>query len=446
MKNIILSTLVITFLSGCSGETKDGWTDLFNGKDFTGWVQRGEAEYKVENREIIGISKADTPNSFLCTEKDYGDFILEFELMVDTALNSGVQIRSHSLPEYRNGRVHGYQIEVDPSPRGWSAGIYDEQRFGWLYPVTPYNPAAVPAFKRFEWNHYRVEAIGNSIKTWLNGIPVADLLVDFDDSGFIALQVHNVNKRFEGTTVKWRNLRIMTDNLEANRKTDTPPIYQVNAIPNTVSDREKSEGWTLLFDGHTTNGWRGALKDAMPEKGWVVNDGVLEVLPRSEGGGGGDIVSVEQFGNFELVFDFKLSEGANSGVKYYVTENVYDKGALGLEYQILDDAIHPDAKMGRDGNRTLSSLYDLIPAKGKRPNGIGQWNTGRIVANNNHVEHWLNNIKVLEYERGSADYKKMVSESKFSKMKNFGEAPEGHILLQDHNDRVWFRNIKIKKL
>jgi hypothetical protein len=228
--------------------------------------------------------------------------------------------------------------------------------------------------------------------------------------------------------------------------TDTPPICQVNVIHNTLSDREKAEGWTLLFDGKTTNGWRGALKDAMPDRGWVVKDGVLEVQPKDEGGGGGDIVSVDRFGNFDLVFDFKLSEGANSGVKYYVTENVYAKGALGLEYQVLDDVKHPDAKMGRDGNRTLSSLYDLIPAKGKRFNGIDQWNTGRVIARDNHIEHWLNNVKVLEYERGSAEFKKAVSESKYDKMKNFGEAPEGHILLQDHNDRVWFRNIKIRKL
>ena len=452
MKNIILYTIIALLFFSCSGGgSKDGWTYLFNGKDLTGWVQRnGEAEYKVENKEIVGISKPNTPNSFLCTEKDYSDFILEFELKVDTALNSGVQIRSHSLPEFKNGRVHGYQIEIDPSERGWSGGIYDEARTGWLYPVTPYNVDAVPAFKNNEWNLYRIEAIGNNIKTWVNGIPTADLLVDTDASGFIALQVHQINVKSkpwtDGTTVRWRNIRIMTENLEANRKTDTAPIFQMNAIPNSLNNREKSEGWTLLFDGKTTSGWRGSLKDSMPDHGWVVKDGVLEILPKNEGGGGGDIVSVEQYGDFELLFDFKLSEGANSGIKYYVTENNYGKGALGLEYQVLDDAKHPDAKMGRDGNRTLSSLYDLIPADGKRFNGIGQWNTGRVVAKNNHVEHWLNNIKVLEYERGSDEYKKLVSESKFSKLKNFGEAAEGHILLQDHNNRVWFRNIKIRKL
>ena len=453
MKNTILCSLIVVLMSGCSGG--DGWTYLFNGNDLAGWVKRGgAAEFKAENGEIIGISRAGTGSTFLCTEKEYGDFILEFELMVDTALNSGVQIRSHSRSEVRDGtefdRIYGYQVEVDPSKRGWSAGIYDEARNGWLYPVTPYNPAAVTAFKNHEWNCYRVEAIDNNVKTWLNGVPVADLLVDFDDSGIIALQVHSINvitkPWTEGKAVRWRNMRIMTKNLEANRKTDTSPVYQVNVIPNCLSEREKEEGWMLLFDGKTTTGWRGALMDAMPERGWSVKEGTIETLPKDESGGGRDIVSIDKFSNFELVFDFKLTEGANSGVKYYVTENVYANGALGLEYQVLDDAKHPDANMGRDGNRRLASLYDLLPATGKRFNGIGQWNKGRVVAKNNHIEHWLNNIKVLEYERGSDEYRKAVAESKFSKMDNFGEAAEGHILLQYHNDRVFFRNIKIKKL
>ena len=249
MKNISLCALIVALFTGCSAG--DGWTYLFDGKDLTGWVKRGaQAEFRIENGEIIGTTDASTHSTFLCTEKEYGDFILEFELKVDTGFNSGVQIRSHGRPEVRDGigfeRVFGYQVEIDPSDRGWSAGIYDEARNGWLYPVTPYNPAAVTAFKNHEWNHYRVEAIGNNIKTWLNGIPVADLLADHDDSGFIALQIHSVNAKTApwavGKTVKWRNLRIMTENLEANRKTDTPPVYQVNVIPNYLSDREKEEG------------------------------------------------------------------------------------------------------------------------------------------------------------------------------------------------------------
>jgi hypothetical protein len=142
-----------------------------------------------------------------------------------------------------------------------------------------------------------------------------------------------------------------------------------------------------------------------------------------------------------------ITEGANSGIKYYVTEKENNKGsAIGLEYQILDDKNHPDAKLGRDGNRTMSSLYDLITAKNKRPNPIGQWNTARIVSKNNHVEHWLNGMKVLEYERGSKEFREIVAISKYKDWPNFGEAPQGHILLQDHGNKVSFRSIKIRKL
>ncbi len=225
-------------------------------------------------------------------------------------------------------------------------------------------------------------------------------------------------------------------------------IYAVIAALFFGCSGNSDKGWTPLFDGKTTNGWRGACKETFPDHGWLINDdGTLEVLPKDEGGGGGDIITPDQFDNFEIVFDFKLSEGANSGLKYYVTENEYGKGAVGLEYQILDDEVHPDAKLGKDGNRTLASLYDLMPpAKDKPFNGIGQWNTGRVVADKNRIEHWLNDVKVLEYERGSAEYKNMVAESKYKNMQNFGEAPKGHVLLQDHGDRVWFRNIKIRKL
>ncbi|NJK98565.1 MAG: DUF1080 domain-containing protein, partial [Bacteroidales bacterium] len=211
----------------------------------------------------------------------------------------------------------------------------------------------------------------------------------------------------------------------------------------------KKQGWKLLFDGVSSNGWRGAHKEEFPEKGWEIKDGVLSVL-KSEGKestNGGDIVTTEEFSNFDLTFEFRISEGANSGVKYFVTENEKSTGsAIGLEFQILDDARHPDAKMGRDGNRTISSLYDLITAKGKRPNPIGQWNTGRIISKGTHVEHWLNGFKVVEFERGSKEFRDLVATSKYKIWPNFGEAPKGRILLQDHGDNVSFRNIKIRTL
>ncbi|MVM31554.1 DUF1080 domain-containing protein [Spirosoma sp. HMF4905] len=225
--------------------------------------------------------------------------------------------------------------------------------------------------------------------------------------------------------------------------------------PNTLTAQEKKDGWKLLFDGKTTNGWRGAYKDKFPEKGWEVTDGMLTIQQSngSESESFGDIVTTSEYTDFDLVFDFKLTEGANSGVKYFVAEqSPKPKGsAFGLEFQVLDDDKHPDAKLGRNGNRTVGSLYDLIPATGKQAKPIGEWNTGRVISKGKHVEHWLNGKKVVEYERGSEQFRELVAMSKYKAPEynangRFGEAPKGHILLQDHGNRVYFRNMKIKTL
>jgi hypothetical protein len=424
---------------------------LFDGKTLNGWssIKGGNALYEVKDGAIVGTTVGNTPNSFLTSDKMYGDFILELDYKVDPSMNSGIQIRSNSFSNYRDGVVHGYQIEIDPAERAWSAGIYDEQRRGWLFPLTD-NKKAQEAFKQNEWNNYRIEAIGDTIKTWINGVPAAHLIDDMTSSGFIALQVHSIRESHqEGTEIRWKNIKILTKDLD--KYTRETPVKAVMTKNRLTIDEEKN-GWNLLWDGKTTDGWRGAKLDEFPEQGWQIENGELTVLASdgAEASAAGDIVTTELYGDFELQVDFKITKGANSGIKYYVDTDL-NKGpgsSIGLEYQILDDENHPDAKLGNhEGSRTIASLYDLIKADpNKHVNPVGQWNSAYIISKNNHVEHWLNGVKVLEYERKSTEFRKLVSESKYADWPKFGEAEKGHILLQDHGNRVSFRNVKIKSL
>lgn len=183
------------------------WKTLIKSSITENWVQRGgEANYRLQDGQIIGTTVPDTPNSFLCTKMEYVDFELELDVKVDPRLNSGIQIRSHSKASFKDGRVHGYQAEIDPSDRAWSGGIYDEARRGWLDDLEG-QPEAQKAFVNGQWNHYRIRAHGDTLKTWINGIPVANLVDSMDDSGFIALQVHSTDHE-EPLEVRWRNIRV----------------------------------------------------------------------------------------------------------------------------------------------------------------------------------------------------------------------------------------------
>jgi Domain of Unknown Function (DUF1080). len=453
LKSAVCSLLI---LCACTSED-DGWVDLFNGEDFSGFVQLGgKAPYRVEDGMLVGKSVMGQPNSFMATELDYGDFILEFDVLCDNSLNSGVQFRSESTPDYNNGRVHGYQCEIDPSDRAWSGGIYDEARRGWLITLDD-NAAGREAYKKDDWNNYRIEALGDTIRIWLNGVNTSNLLDNTTSKGFIAFQVHSIgrNEEQDGKEIKWKNIRIMTENIEANMKQGTL-APEFNRIPNTLTANEIAAGWKMLFDGKTSAGWRGAHKETFPEKGWKVGNGVITVNA-SDGGestNGGDIVSSGEYSAFEFSLEYKITEGANSGIKYFVTEGEKQKGsAFGLEYQILDDARHPDAKKFTkfEGSRRNAGLYDLIRPQNIRFNGVGQWNQAVIkVFPDNRVEHWLNGFKTVEYQRGSEAYRELVQGSKYATKEyntdgRFGEAPKGRILLQDHGDEVSFRSIKIKE-
>ncbi|MHC5022783.1 MAG: 3-keto-disaccharide hydrolase [Planctomycetota bacterium] len=432
-----------------------GWVDLFNGTDLSGWTQvcgdpdrRGR--FHVEDGAIVGTYVAGSANTFLATSREYGDFVLEFEFMVPAGVNSGVQFRS-TVRRDSGERVSGYQFEIDPSDRAWSGGVYHEAGRGWLYPLE-FNPGAKRLLRVNAWNTGRVECVGRSIRTWINDEPVAHLIDRDASSGIIALQVHGIgaDSSAAGRTVRWRNLRLHPEPPAA-----TPPrddVFIRNLIPNHLSEAEAQQGWRWLFNGTSPSAWRGANRSEFPGLGWRVEDGQLIIASRADAPGAdrGDIVTRETFSSFDLQMDVLPTPGANSGIKYFVVEREDGRGALGLEYQVLDDERHADGTLGVAGNRTMASLYDLIASErsvsGRAvPRHVGAWNHVRIVvAPDNRIQHWLNGYVVVEYTRGSDAFRALVDHSKYKDFEGFGLAEAGHILLQDHGDEVRFRSVKIR--
>lgn len=471
-----LTAGLLAALSCATAWAQDGWVNLFNGTNLDGWEEHsGKAKYTVEDGVLTGETVAGSGNSFLCTKQRFGNFELELEFKCDPLLNSGVQIRSEVFPghtttiidgktyKFPPDRIHGYQCEIDmDAARGrmWTGGIYDEARRGWLFPADGEHGKQGEAFsaqgreisKNGEWNTLRIVADGASIKTWLNGAPRADITDSVTPCGVIALQVHGVGNDVKkvGLKIHFRNLRIRA----------LPPTV---TAPNTLTAQEKADGWRLLWDGKTTTGWHSPKSETFPSKSWRIADGVLTVDAglsdaTAESGAGGDIISEDVYSNFELTADFRTSYGCNSGIKIFVQPDIspIDKvtgrptgkgSAIGMEFQILDDQHHPDAKLGRNGDRTIGSLYDLIPAaKDKKVMPIGDWNRARIVSQGQHVEFWLNGVKTVDFERNSPAFHDAVEKSKFKNIPDFGEWANGHILLQEHGSPVSFQNVKLREL
>lgn len=211
-------------------------------------------------------------------------------------------------------------------------------------------------------------------------------------------------------------------------------LSKYDAELNQLSSAEKKAGFKLLFDGKSLAGWRNYKKPDAPKQGWVVENGCLKLL---KNGGGGDIVTVEKFTDYDLRWEWKIPAMANNGLKYLVSEN---RSAPGPEYQMIDDAVQEPP------HRSTATLYDILPKTKNSPTRTGEWNHSRIVVQGNHVEHWLNGKKVLAYELGSPELKAAIARSKFKNIPDFGDKSSGHILLTDHHDEAFYRNIKIRAL
>ncbi len=453
IKLFVVFFLMAIVLCGCQQKQTEAdipWVSLFDGNTFNGWNQKGgKADYTIRDGTIVGTTVWDTPNSFLTTDSLFDNFILEFEFLVDPAMNSGLQIRSNSVPSYRHGNVYGYQIEIDPSDRAWSGGIYDQSRRGWLCPLTQ-NPKARKAFKQNQWNHYRIEAIGDTIKTWINTIPAAHLIDDVTNRGFVALQVHEIyEKKNEGAEIIWRNLRILTENIsEYTRKSELPPIVTKNTL---TAAEIKEGGWKMLWDGQSTKGWKGVHSDTFPSNRWQIKNGALSAQTQNNNKTkrGNDIMTKETFGDFELKLDFKIIQKSKSDIISHTAAELEKTKdiVLGLTYQI-DENIHLTANKNekRRYNDTSASLVEMIILDSKKSVAVvGEWNTVQIKHHKGQIEHWLNGTRVLSQELKSEGLRQTSMQNRDQKRFDFLRIDKGHIVLNNDSGAISFRNIKMKQ-
>lgn len=387
-------------------QLEKGFTNLYNGENLEGWTALGgAAEFETKGDTIIGRITKGSPSTYLSTNKDdYTDFIFTAELKLEVDGNTGIIFRGQSKPGEKFETVFGPQAEMEDfnRQRFWSGGLYLQGCGGWVYPLWLESHKDVrKAMKAGEWNRITIKAKGQTVRTWVNGIPAALWKNDEYLKGFFSLQVH-AGRQGE---IHFRNIK--------------------------VKELPQKAAFQKLFESNDFSKWQHVDGTAVRDT-WTVENGVVTFA-----GKGGSIATKKSYKNFELVFDWKISEGGNSGIKYRTRKN------LGLEYQVLDDKKHKDGKIR---THRASDLYELVAAPDDKPvNPVGEWNKGRIVAKGNHIEHWLNGEKVVEIEYGTEDWKTKFSNSKYKAHEGFGDW-EGPILLQDHGDVVSYKNIRIREL
>jgi len=374
IRHVLLLFLIGGMVSVCAGQEAP-WQSLFDGRSLDGWqVRGGVAEYRVEEGCIVGRTVEGSANTFLCTEREYGDFILELDVQCDPKLNSGIQVRSHVyhhdtvVPVWRDGRriearhkagdVYGYQVEIASTASGSSGGVWDEARKSlWLY-ATAQDPVASRAYKEGQWNHYRIECIGPRIRTFVNGVPCADFVDTTDLSGFIGLQVHSVPRGVEAQ-VRWKNIRIK----DLGRHV-----------------------WKPIFDGQTLDGWH-----TLPGGSWKVENGTLIGTSSASESRHGLLVSDEVFGDFVARVRFQALKG-NSGFYFRVDESGDAVGVHGFQAEI--DPANDVGGLYETGGRAWvvrPSAQDV--ATWFRP---GEWNTMTVYARGGDIVVHVNGYKTAE--------------------------------------------------
>jgi len=434
---------------------------------------RGQFEFakRLGVKTVVGVpyEPADEKDTW-SKRRGSRALLLEVEKLVkEFDIRYAIHNHGPASPEMYPDVEYGWNLVKDLDPRvGFCIDV------GWEYgcgknPAETIRKYADRIYDAHIKNFEIGKPDGASVPLPRGKIDLASVFKAFADAGYSGVCSLEYEKDFED------NLLAVVESIAYERGVCDATKSKARMKPapegaNALTDAEKAEGWKLLWDGSTLDGWL-AVKSgckAPPEKGWVIKDGTLTMRPVNgiaDGkwfplppedqklGGGGDIVTAGKYRDFAFKFDFRLTESANSGVKYFYDENL-NKGSC-EEYQILENG-HPDSDKGRDGNRKSASLYDIISAHADAVlKGPGEWNSGMIVAKGSHVEHWLNGEKVLEYDRGTPEFKAAVKASKYAdwgvdadgKPQDWGEIPEGRILLQDHSDStVSFCNLKVKEL
>lgn len=446
---LLILSMLGTTLSGCASGPR--WELLFDGKSIDGWVKRGgDATYRVEHGEIVGTTNPTATkqeNTFLCTPNEYADFVLEYDFKIDPKLNSGVQIRSQSFPNYDNGRVHGYQVEIDPAERAWTAGIYDEARRGWLYDLKNNEPAR-KAFKQNKWNHVRVEAKGDSIKTWLNGVPAADLHDSLTHSGFIGLQVHASSEN-QALEVRFKNIKIKpsTDPWLITGKNAVwlvhsgydPHLihYGINGLrhPNRIPYREE---WHPL-----------GKPDEQAHWGWhdyeEVNHRFVEVNYLEVNPGSGNIITKKQFGDARYHVEFCTDENGKTGQENG-NSGVYVQGRY--EVQILNSA----SEAPTDDN--CGAIYKIKKADYGTVRKAGEWQTYDIWFTAPRFDDRgakSSNARMTVYHNGTRIHDNVeVPHSTGAGQPEIappnGGIATGPLMLQDHGNKIRFRNVWVAPL